>query len=288
MPFLIGKNKHRTVSPLQNTRMKKLIVLLLLVTICGHEAGAKKAKTLKRVMTLKTDRSGGMNGASVAWNPDQKKYYAAMSGNTYFPMFVYTAEGKIISDNLQETMFDVRGLWYNTTTQTLQTNGYKNFGMAEYVTDATGMPVAVKKMALASRQPNEQATAAYNTALNVLYFYDHDSSRIVKEDFNDTVTVTALHLGVKKRSKIKKHSNSEVLKDYNENTCVYSGVANAEVGLLNYKERQIELYNPETGLLKKVLQLPPDAPLEPSLNFSNCNGIYWFFDKKKREWRGYQ
>jgi len=157
-------------------QMQKGIIILLLLLAIGFDTKAKKHKPLKRVLTLKADRPGGTNGASIAWDPEHQKYYAAISGNTYFPMFVYNAEGKIVSDNMLETMFDVRGLWYNTTTRTLQANGFKNYGVAEYKMDTGYLPESVKKLPLQSKQPNDQAIGAYDPGQNALYFYDHDSS----------------------------------------------------------------------------------------------------------------
>ncbi len=265
---------------------KRIFILLLLVCI-ALDSSAKKHKTLTKVMILKADRVGGANGAAVAWDPEHQKYYTAMAGNTYFPMFVYNAEGKIISDNTLETMFDIRGLWYNPTSKTLQSNGYNDFGLAEYKMDDKDIPQSISKLPIATHQP-KQSQGAYDAEHNVIYFYDYNSSGLTREDLKGDTATVALHLGVKKKSKIKGTTNSEVRNNYNENACVYTGIPKAEIGLLNSKNRQIELYNINTGLLKKVLKLPADAPVEASLNFSYSNGTYWLFDKKKREWRGYQ
>jgi hypothetical protein len=239
-------------------------------------------------MTLRLDRTGGANGASVAWEPERQKYYAAMAGNKTYPMSVYNANGKIVSGNSLETKFDVRGLWYNPGTKTIQANGYKDFGLGEYVLDENSMPESVKKMALASGQPNDQSVGAYDAGNNVIYFYDNEAVAMVREDMSGAKSTMPLYLGVSKKSKIKDNKNPENKANYSENASIYTGVRHAGIGLLNIKERQIELYNPDNGLLKMVLKLPEDAPVEISLNFSYCNGIYWLFDKKRREWRGYQ
>ncbi len=278
---------HFVVSFATNSVMRKWLIILLLSGVCSCSV-IKKHKMPTKVAILKIEHTGGINGAAVAWDPDHQIYYAAMAGNTYFPMFMYNTEGKRIGDTTMNTMFDVRGLWYNTSAKALQANGYKKFGLAEYVLGTDLAPESIKKMTIPSRQPNEQSAGAFDTGNKVLYFYDSSTGNIIRENFSGLSDTITLQLGIRKKKKAKNHKNSEVLKKYNENACIYTGIAGAEIGLLNAKERQIEMYSTESGLLKKVSQLPPDAPAEYSLNFSCSNSIFWLFDRKKREWRGYR
>lgn len=267
--------------------MRKGVIFLLFLGICAC-APAKKRKVPSRVAILKIEHTGGINGAGVAWDPDHQIYYAAMAGNSYFTLFMYNAEGKRLGDTTMNTMFDVRGIWYNTSAKALQSSGFKKFGLAEYVLGSDLAPESIKKMSIPSRQPNEQSAGAFDTANKVLYFYDSSTGNIIRETFSGSWDTITIHLGIKKKKNIEVHKNSEVIAKYNENACIYTGINHAEIGLLNAKERQIEMYSAETGLLKKTRKLPPDAPVEYSLNFSSCNGIFWFFDRRKREWRGYQ
>jgi hypothetical protein len=268
--------------------MKRITLLLLIALTCLASAQARKSKTLTKVLILKANRTGGANGTGVAWNPDKQLYYAGITGNTYFPMFAFNTDGKMVSDNLLETMFDVRGLWFNTSSRTLQTNGFKDFGLGEYKLDENGIPELVKKLKQSSFQPNEQSVGAYDSAANSIFYFDYNSSRIVKQALTGDSSSVELHLGVKKKKKIKQHQNTNERKNYNENSCIVSAGESTQVGLLNVKEKQIELYDLQTGLLKKRLKLPTDAPMENSLNVGYSNGIFWLFDKKKREWKGYQ
>jgi hypothetical protein len=82
--------------------------------------------------------------------------------------------------------------------------------------------------------------------------------------------------------------NYDVLQDYNNTTIVYTGITNAEVGLLNAANKKIELYNLKDGHLTRKLALPEDAPTEDFLNFAYCNSVYWLFDKSARVWKGYK
>jgi hypothetical protein len=68
----------------------------------------------------------------------------------------------------------------------------------------------------------------------------------------------------------------------------YTGIPNAEFGLLNVMQRQVELYNEKTGLLTQKLKLPDDLPTWPAFNFGYANGTYWAFDQDTRTWTGYK
>ena len=59
-------------------------------------------RTLKKVMELKMPKTAdddmpGTRGASVAWHPLKKQYYASFAGNTEYPHAVSNATGKRLS-----------------------------------------------------------------------------------------------------------------------------------------------------------------------------------------------
>ncbi len=117
---------------------KSLFFLLILFTALG--SFAQKPVALKKVLSLPLGGEDGSNGASVVWHPVQKKYYASFAGNSIFPFGVFDAKGKKLSDDSQEAMFDVRGLWYNPITKTIQANGYSDYGWGEYKLDKKVSP----------------------------------------------------------------------------------------------------------------------------------------------------
>src|SRR5262245_4426823 len=99
--------------------MKKYYLLIIAAILFDFSILLTQT-TLKKVLELKMPKEGGANGASVAWHPVQKKYYAAMAGNTTYPLAVFDINGKRLSADDQTTMFDVRGLWYNSRSKKLQ------------------------------------------------------------------------------------------------------------------------------------------------------------------------
>ncbi len=277
--------------------MNKLKILVSVLLIVGFHTYAQKPKstgdqqpkTLKQVLTLHIDREGGANAANVAWHPVQKKYYAAQAGNETFPMEVFDANGRMLSDDNLETIIDIRGFWYNPNTKTLQANGYDNTGWVEYKLNGKGIPTSIVKIDIEPGKPDPQSVCAYDAKKNVVYFFDYSTVGIERHKMTDGVsdTTIALHLGAKTKNDIVADQKT-IKANYNENALIYTGIAGSEIGLLNVNDKQIELYNIATGLMTKVLKLPDGAPVEKSMNFSFCNDIYWLNDKTERIWHGYK
>ncbi|MBK6936641.1 MAG: hypothetical protein IPH18_06950 [Chitinophagaceae bacterium] len=274
--------------------MKKLLLLAaasLLFSI-NQSFSQTGSRTLKKILELKIPREGGANGASVVWHPVQKKYYAAMAGNVDFSISVFDVKGTRLSPVSQKAMFDIRGLWYNPATKTIQMNGYDTFGWSEYKLDLKGLPVSVKNLHEGMNQPDAQSAGAFNPLKNEVYFLGTEGEIDVYgykwAEHNEYITI---HLGVMAGNPDDvdlETNNSEVIEDYNTTTVIYTGIKGAEIGLLNYINKEVELYNKATGFLTKKLQLPEDAPATDWLNFAYTNGTYWLFDTEVRIWKGYK
>ncbi|MEI6086909.1 MAG: hypothetical protein WCR66_04935 [Bacteroidota bacterium] len=269
--------------------MNKITVLVFSILTGVLNTHAQKPTILKQVLTLHIEFQGGANGACVAWHPVQKKYYAAQAGNETFPMVVFDANGRLLSDDKLKTLADVRGFWYNPNTKTLQANCYDVTGWVEYKLNGKGIPASITNMGKDPGKPDAQSVGVYDPKKNVVYYFDYSTVGIERHKMSDGVSDTtfALHLGAKTKSDIEDDDQQEKKTNYNENTLIYTGIAGSEIGLLNVNDKQIELYNLTTGLMTKSLRLPDDAPIESSLNFSYCNGIYWLNDKKAHIWHGY-
>jgi hypothetical protein len=269
--------------------MRKILSVTFLFVVVFNMAFAQSPKELKKFMELKIHGEGGANGASIAWHPGQKKYYVAMAGNASFPMNVFNEKGTRLSDDAQNTLFDVRGLWYNTSKKTLQANGYNTFGWAEYTLNAKGMPEDLNTFVRDMHQPNSQSVAAYNTKNNKVYFLNEEGSLEVYSCIDGTYEdLQELRLSVAKKDDDGSVHNDDVLENYNSTTVIYTGVPNAEFGVLNTIGKQIELYSQKDGYLGQTLRLPDDAPFQKLLNFTYANGVYWLFDKEERKWVGYK
>lgn len=253
---------------------------------------------LTKVLELTIDTKGGANGACVAWHPGQKKYYAAMAGNETFQMAVFNENGKLLSDTGLTTLIDVRGLWYNPNTKTLQANGYSETGWGEYELGSKGIPTKVNTLFTGLHQPGEQSVGAYDYKKNGVIFFNLADVTIDYYNFQNAMVDSShyIYLGCRSFEEADVYYDAEmdyyywedVIYDYNENAVIYTGIPGSEIGLLNTAAYTIELYNQETGFMTQSLQLPEGTLTAYSLNFSYSNGIYWLFDTEFRKWVGYK
>jgi hypothetical protein len=267
--------------------MNKALILAALSLLLSFQSNAQAAKTLKKVITLEITEDGGSNGAAVAWHPVQKKYYAAMAGNTEYPMVVFDAKGKKVFEDGITTQYDVRGLWYNPFAKALQANGYGDFGWGQYALFEDGKPGDITTFHEGQQQPDAQSVGAYDPAKNLLYFLDEDGN-LEQYSVKDTAFIKTieLHLGKKKTDKETIFENEDVIEEYNSAAIIFTGIKGGEIGLLNIENQEVELYSAASGYLASKLKLPEGIATYNMFNFSYCNGIYWFFNKELRTWTG--
>jgi len=275
--------------------MKKGALFIGLVAsfmLCFGQTKQKDTIQLKKVLELKINFEGGANGAGVAFHPGLKRYYCAMAGNAQFPMVVFDATGKLLSDSSLTTLIDVRGIWYNPAGKTIQANGYSDYGWISYNLNAKGVPESFTQLFEGMNQPTEQSVGAFDPVNNVLYFLDDTEDLLLfKYKLADGMMENEsifLHFGQNKEEEIDEELEVMAMFDYNLTSPVYTRIPKSEIGLLNINLNQIELYDLDKALLTKVLLLPENAPVNEMFNFSYCNGIYWLFDKDERKWIGYR
>ncbi|MBK8609467.1 MAG: hypothetical protein IPL84_05860 [Chitinophagaceae bacterium] len=280
--------------------MKKILFGLLLLTPLLTEA--QLVKTLKKTISLNMpgkvyvsyrtgeDSMSGTRGGAVAWHPLQKKYYAAFAGNQSYPLAVFDASGKLLSDDKLTCIADLRGLWYNPKLKSICGNGYYDIGWFSYRLSKSGIPEDIDVFAAGANQPDAQCIGTFNSKLNRVCFiygqeiYMYNEGAMQLED-----SIIRLYPGVSKKENIDKDDDGYTLgDDYNSNVLIYTGTPRAEYGLLNANQKQVELYNEKTGLLTQILKLPADLPTWYAFNFSYANGIYWAFDQDTRTWTGYK
>ncbi|MFM7672298.1 MAG: hypothetical protein ACKO6Q_06880 [Bacteroidota bacterium] len=270
--------------------MKKIYFLLAMFVQTLSLVAQSNSVDLKHVFQLEIPREGGANGASVAWHPIEKKYYAAMAGNISFCMGVFDVKGKLLSSPELETMFDVRGLWYNPSRKTLQMNGYNDFGWGEYKLNSKGLPTSVKILREGMNQPYDQSAGAFNPKGNVIYFLNETGEVEIYDAASGSYREKLeLKLGYKKDDAIDDDDYEQIFNDeYNTTSIVYTGIKGAELGLLNTLFNVIELYDVQSGYMTSILTLPDGAQSIEWLNFAYTNGIYFLFDKDARIWHGYK
>lgn len=278
--------------------MKRTVVLLLLAGLMTGLQSQAQNKSLKKVMELVMPDGEGSNGASVAFDPVAKRYYAAFAGNAVYPLAVFDLKGKRLSKDDLETQADVRGLWYNPVTKKICGNAYDEGGWFYYTNDKAGMPTTMKVYHEGLNQPGAQSVGLYDGKnKRVLFLHNGALEAYSEKDATNTATIK-LYPG-KTGAGAKKDTNmgdadagadEETLNSdtYNPTTAIYTGIPGKEIGLLNNAEKRVELYNIQTGYMTGKWDLPEESPNNASFNFSYANGIVWMFDKDARVWLGYK
>ncbi|HYD22194.1 MAG TPA: hypothetical protein VEB40_12015 [Flavipsychrobacter sp.] len=269
--------------------MKQTVPLLLLtlLTLSGY---AQRERELTKVLELQMPQGPGARGASVAFHPTLKRYYAAIGGNAAHAMAIFDQQGRKLSGNDQKALFDIRGFWWSPELKTFCANGYSDLGWVSYQLDSRGTPVAVNEIFGGMHQPGEHSSGAFNPKTNELYFLDGPDLLVYPiatgEEEKDVIH---LHIGASKESESVEYEEEEdlVADEYNTSV-VYTSRPSAEFGLLNHYLKTIELYSKATGYITEKLLLPADAPTDEMMCFAYANGIYWLFDRTTRAWKGYK
>lgn len=259
--------------------------------IMGAGADDKNSGSFKTINTTRVFQikipEGGANGASVVYNPKEKLYYAAQAGNASFPLVIFNSNGDIVSDAEQQTLIDIRGLWYNPKTKTIGGNGYKEFGWFTYDLNKKGLVEKINVFKEGRYQPDDHSPGVLNTEDDEVLFLDGLNIVCYNTDGTDKRKVIKIHIG----SKTGDDTDAGTEKfdaDYNTRSIIYTGITGAEIGLLNVANKQVELYSIKTGYMSRIVKLPLSFTPETFFNFSYCNGIYWVFNKETRYWNGFR
>lgn len=276
--------------------MKKISFLFLALTgiLLVHAQNSPKPRLLKKTVQCQMpltadDDMPGTRGASITWHPVLKKYYAAMAGNAAYPMAVFDAAGKRVSDENLKTGFDTRGLWYNPEKKQIEGNGYNETGWFYYKTDAKGAITGSDTIATGMWQPDAQKVGAYLPASREVIFISELSIARYKYADRTTDPEKDIHLqlgNTKKDGPVNEDDLAALMENYNNTSVVYTGISGAEIGLLNTYSNKVELYDIKSGFLTQVLDLPDGILGESSFNFAYANGMFWFFNMDERIWYG--
>jgi hypothetical protein len=271
---------------------KSLFVFVTALSLIAFSASAQNRK-LKQVMHFEIPGDGGSNGASIAYDPAKKLYYAPMAGNAAFTLAIFNAAGKRISEEDQATIFDVRGMWYNPAMKAICGNAYADGGWVRYQTNTKGIPTETTALLEGQYQPTEQSVGVYDAKSGMVYFLS-GAFLVAYDKKGEEKTRTMLTTPALKNLDMEAE-NYQTLKDgeelpsgYNTTAPIFTGLPGAEIGLLNVEEKQVELYNRKTGKLTQKWKLPEEATCYDSFNFAYANGMVWLFDKDTRSWTAYK
>jgi hypothetical protein len=270
----------------------KAISFLFILIFCIQISNAQSTREIRKTVELIMPKGNGDNGGTVAVNLKNRNVYATIVGNKTYSMAFFNGVGQMVSPPDLALLADIRGLWYNPALKTFQGNTFGG-NWINYVIDDAGIPYDVKPSFTKVPQPNANSIAVFNQRENVVYFLKGHT--VVTVDINTGKPVPektyALKLGYTKKAPAPADYKADSLKipdNYNSTTIIYTGITNAEFGLLNIDTREIELYSKQDGLLYQKLKLPKEAVPWEKFNFGFANNTYYLFDKQKRSWVGYR
>ncbi len=269
--------------------MKKYLIVSFSLVLISMNVMAQllAAKPVKKVASLSMPTEAGNNGATVVWHPVLKKYYASYAGNAEYPLAVFDATYRLVSPEDITTMFDVRGMWYNTITKRLEANGYDENGWISYKLDAKGIPEDIVLLQDGMVQPDKQSLGVFDVLKKKICFLS--GNRILYYSLNGEALDEMVELKMKTAESMEGElvEDEEMADMYNSSALCYTGIVNAEFAVLNYSLLQIEMYN-RKGVLTKVLQLPDDTVVYDNFNFAYANSTWWLFDKNEKKWFGFK
>lgn len=274
--------------------MKSLFTLSFML-LFTWTAIAQSSKTptvnLKKVLTLKPSSYESGNGATVVWHSGLKRYFTSRAGNAVYPLDLFSAIGRRVSDEGLKTMFDVRGMWYNTMTKKVCMNGYNETGWASYLLNAKGIPEGVTPIVEGMNQPSENSVGCFDGLKSRVYFLSgtgifaynaNNGSKIQEEE------VFNFSKGINNAYELSLSEFESELPVFYNTVPIFTGIAQQEIGLLNYELNQVDLYNMKTGMRSKVYRFPEGTVCESFLNVAFANGLFFIYDKEKAEWNGYK
>jgi len=246
-----------------------IIVSLVLLSSCKV-----KQNGIKPDIELKIQQTGGVNATSVVWSPDKKMWYTVFGGNASFPLEVFDENGKSIRKT--SVGFDARGLWWNSNTNQIEGNSFSNHGIIAIELTDKGFPKGTEIVTQNNEQPADQSCGAFDSEKNeILYF------------FNDTVYRYNRNTG-KYIDRMGLIGMKAPLEHINNNSLIFTGILKKEIGLLDFYEKKIYLFDKSNGQLSETIVLSGKSPTAGMYRFSYANEHFWLYDKSKRIWFGYK
>jgi hypothetical protein len=272
--------------------MKRILLLFTMFIGSGSFFTLHAQKKLVPSVTIQLPAGDGSNAAAVVWHPVTKRYYTSMVGNAIYAIGIYNANGKPYKENI-EAEHDYRGFWYNPVSKRIEFNCYDAGGIGYFVLDGRGI-VTEKQVAFEGmNQPQDQNVGVYYPPGNHIIYLNSSTYAVEKYSAATGLpngTLATLRVGCKTQSEaddMDADTESSRWEDRNVNSVQYTGMPKAELAILNFDSRTIELYDQKTGLMSsKFFKIPESVTIHLNFNFCYNNGMWWFFNKDERKWVG--
>ncbi len=229
----------------------------------------------KPSLILQISQTSGTNGASVAYNPDKRLYYAVIAGNGAYPLEVFDGNGNNVYQT--DAGVDTRGIWWNPKTKTLEGNGYGDVGIFSYSMNSSGFPSEGTQTVFPgeNHQACEQCVGTFDTKKKAMMYYASGYITWYSRSKGVEIKKMALEVG-------------SGIDDINEYSTIYTGVKNMEIGLLDYNNNKVYLYSAKTGKRTGTVELPSNAETHGVFRFAYANKHVFLYSVDSRSWTGYK
>jgi hypothetical protein len=272
--------------------MKQIAAIIAALFLAAGPIDLQAQKTLVSTVTIQLPEGDGSNAAAVVWHPVTKKYYTSIIGNAMYAIGIYNANGKPFKENI-DADYDYRGFWFNPVSKRIEFNCYDSAGIGYFTLDGRGL-VSNKQILLAGmNQPQDQNVGVYYPPGNHILYLNTSTYAVEKYSAKTGLpagTLTTLRVGCKKQSEaddMDADTENSRWEGRNRNSVQYTGMPKAELAILNYDDRIIELYDQKTGLMSsRYFKIPETVTIHLNFNFCYNNGLWWFFNKDERKWVG--
>ncbi len=258
--------------------MNKTINFLVFITIAVFIISCSSSKKINpkpvKGLILKIQQSNGTNGSAVTYNKSAKLYFTVIAGNAEYPLESFNLNGDAVYQT--KTGVDVRGLWYNKSKGQLEGNGYNETGVFSIKLSDNKPENEANILFEGMNQPNSQSCGIFNSKNNEIIYYS--SGEISKYSRKSGEFI----------EKIDLKDVPVSLSSINSNSVIYTGVSNSEIGILNYSNKEVYLFNIKDGSFTTTVSLPKDAVTHESFRFSYANGYIFLYDVSSRSWTGYK
>ena len=245
--------------------MKRIYTFLTLtIALVSFNTAYSQCSILTTATTGSTTISGGSTSTklAVAHNPSVNVYYTLV-GN-------YIQTHSSINGALLNSYYyssSMRGLWWNSSTSTLEGNGYSSLGIVTFTTNSvTGyVTSATVNISGSGHQPYSQSQGAYDESNNeIIYASGTTIYRYNRLNGNYIGTIS-----------MNSMPSSYNLTNYN---IVYTGCSGKELGVYDRNNRRLLFINKATGAYVGYSQLPLTAPTPYNWGVSFANDKLWVSD----------
>lgn len=253
---------------------KTSIVLISILFLGVFNANSQTIDSPKASLSLSIIQNSGTNGSGITYDSKRGLYYVVIAGNKSFPMEVFNSKG----DNVFKTNAgsDMRGIWWNKKTKSIEGNCYGDGGIVSMKLDENAHPSLGNTTIFdGNHQPDGNSCGAFDGKKNI-YYFDGAGIHVYSRKTGELV------------SQINLQISNEQQENLNYTSVIYTGKKKMEIGLLDFVNKKVYLFNKKDGNLTATINLPSSAKTHESFRFGYANNYVFIYGTDDRTWVGYR